>query len=245
MNTTKLIRHLSNRQGNNAPSARTVATALGVSEDLVKKTVDSINKGGIFNISIRQGGGLLISGGLDSEKSIYQYVVQHVENWVSSSIYGHYGVSSLRTNPTYSKKLSGKWSTPDITLLCIHKFLHAPQNSIELATIEIKHAVKQFDVSCVYEALAHTRVSSYSVLFIYNDPTNTIIDRNDGVVLEEIKLECARLGIGLVVSEYPCDVNSWQYIIPAKKHEPDVRRADAFIEDAFNQEDKNWLTKTL
>jgi hypothetical protein len=93
--------------------------------------------------------------------------------------------------------------------------------------------------------LAHTRVSSYSVLFFYDDPANTINDRNEQVALEEIKLECVRLGIGLVISEYPCDLSTWQYLIPAKMHEPDIRRIDAFIEDAFEQEDKNWLKRML
>lgn len=245
MHATNLIRHLSTLGTSKAPAAKTVAAAIGTTEAVIKKLTTSICSDGIYTVASWKGGGLSISGGLSKEKDIYPHVEKHAEAWVTSSIFGHQGVTHQKINPTHKKKLSGKWSTPDLTLLCVHKFLHAPQNWIELATIEVKHASLQFDVSCVYEALAHTRVSSYSILFFFDDPANNIVDRKEQVVLEEIKMECARLGIGLVISEHPCDINAWQYLIPAKKHEPDIRRIDAFIEDAFDHKDKNWLKKTL
>jgi hypothetical protein len=245
MHTLKLIRHLLKLDTSKAPAAKTVALAIGTTEGVVKELTTSICNDGIYTISVWKGGGLSLTGGLDKEKDIYPHVEKNAEAWVKSSIFGHHGVTHQLINPTYKKKLSGKWSTPDLTLLCVHKFLHAPQNRIDIATIEVKHASIQFDVACVYEALAHTRVSSYSVLFFFDDPKNNIADRNQQVVLDEIKMECARLGIGLVISEYPCDINTWQYLIPAKKHEPDTRRIDSFIEDAFDHKDKNWLKKTL
>lgn len=245
MHATKLIRHLSTHGATKTPAAKTVATTLGTTEQVVKEITDSINSDGIYKVTPWRGGGLYIEGGLGKEKDVYPHVEKHAEAWVKSSIYGRHGDTRQKVNPTHRKKLSGKWSTPDITLLCVHKFLHAPQNWVELATMEIKHASLQFDVSCVYEALAHTRVASYSVLYFFDDPANNITDRNLLGVLEEIKMECARLGIGLIISEYPCDINSWQYLIPAKKHEPDLRRIDDFIEDAFDKDEKNWLKKAL
>lgn len=245
MKTTSLIRHLSTLRGSKSPAIKTIANALGVSESTIQNTIKNINADGIFKITSGKGGGQSISGGLTKEPAIYPHVGKHAETWIKTSIFGHHGVTEQLLNPTHNKKLSGKWSTPDFTLLCVHKFLHAPQNWIELATIEVKHAPTQFDVSCVYEALAHTRVSSYSVLFFYDDPVKNLHDRKQEVVLEEIKLECVRLGIGLIISEYPCDISSWQYLIPAKRHEPDLRRIDAFVEDAFEQSEKNWLKKLL
>lgn len=245
MHATKLIRHLSNPIATKAQTAKTVSSALGTTEDQIKKLIDSIGKDGIYKVSPWKGGGLYLEGGLSKEKQIYSHVEEHAEQWIKSSIFGRHGVTDQRINPTHKKKLSGKWSTPDLTLLCIHKLLHAPQNHIELVTIEVKHATLQFDVACVYEALAHTRVSSHSILYFFDDPANNVFDRGEQVVLEEIKVECSRLGVGLVISEYPCDVASWQYLIPAKRHEPDIRRVDAFIDDAFDQDDKNWLKKAL
>jgi len=239
----RLIRHLGLAAKSQA--AKTIAPQLGVTEDIIEATKDAINADGIFNVARGKGGGLSVSGGLQNEKSIYPVIKPHLEQWISSSIFGNHGVTHHRLNPTHSRKLSGKWSTPDFSLLCAHKFIHAPHKSIELATVEVKHAPTQFDVSCVYEALAHTRVSSYSILFFYDDPIFNFVQRGQKAVFEEIKFECSRLGIGLIVSEYPCDLDMWQYVIPAKKHDPDLRRVDGFVEEAFDDYDKKWLKQQL
>lgn len=246
MNKLELIRHLATKnRSNKTPACKTVASSLGIDEGTIRAMVNSINSDGIYKISTGYGGGLKLDGGPVKEKDIYPFVEHHADKWVQLNIFGHRGVTAQKTNPTHKRKLDGKWSTPDFTLLCVHKSLHAPQNWIELVTIEVKHAEAQFNVACVYEALAHTRVATYSVLFFYDCPHNTIADRKLDKVLEEIRVECVRLGVGLVISQYPADLESWQYLIPAKKHEPDIRRIDAFIEEAFDKKDQDWLKKML
>jgi len=245
VNKTTLIRHLATTNGGKAPACKTIAIALRIDEGSVRATVKGINDDGIYSISIGYGGGLTLAGGLKKEKDTYRFIEPYADSWVRANIFGHYGVTDQRVNATYKHKLDGKWSNPDFTLLCVHKFLHFPQNWIGLVTLEVKHAEKQFDIACVYEALAHTRVATYSVLFFYDNPANTISDRKLDRVLEEIRLECVRVGVGLVVSQYPMDVETWQYQIPAKKHEPDGRRVDAFIEEAFDKKDRDWLNRLL
>ncbi|MEO5373585.1 MAG: hypothetical protein H7840_04830 [Alphaproteobacteria bacterium] len=245
MDKLQLIQYLANNTSSQKPAITTIARDLGVLPDTVAILKDEINSDGVFNIKSGKGGGLTLEGGIGKEIGVYPHVLQYAKKWVSDSIYGMHGVTGQILNETHKKKLRGKWSNPDFSLLNVHKFLHAPNKVIDVVSIEVKHATTQFDVSCVYEALAHTRASNYSVLFICDDPTNNISARGELDTLEEVKIECVRLGIGLVVSEYPCDINYWKYIIPAKEHKPDLRRVDAFIEDAFGPDDKNWLKQAL
>lgn len=239
-----VIRYLHSKAKGTLPSLPTLAKALGIAESVATAAKDAVNNDGIYKISSGKGGGLSISGGLDNEAATYDYIREQAECWVKGNVYSSQGETRLLPNETYRKKLGGKWSNPDFTFLCVHKFLHTTSSALEVLTIEAKHAAKQFDVSCVYEALAHTRASHFSVLFFYDDPVKNTIDKSTDV-LDEIKFECVRLGIGLVVSQYPCDISSWKYLIPAKRHTPDARRLDSFIEDAFDDDGKKWLKKAL
>jgi hypothetical protein len=223
-------------------NSKSISTELNTTQECVEETIININNDKIFIINKGRGGGLSISDKLiKNESDIYPRIQEALKQWVSDAIYGRHGVTGSLLIPTYSKKLSGKWSTPDFTIPCTHKFTHIPTSTIELVTIEVKFASSQFDVSCVYEALAHTRVSCYSILFFYVDPLYNIEDAGKESIFEEIKTECSRLGIGLVISEYPTDINNWSYIIPAKKNSPDPRRVDAYIDEAFDDEQKRWL----
>jgi biotin operon repressor len=241
----EVLRHLTRKQGTNAPSAKTVAAALAVTEAAVTDAVQLLNSEGVYSISTKQGGGLVASTSIKKEKDTYPLIGPKVDEWVRTNIFGHYGVTDQRTNATHNKRLGGKWSNPDFTVISVNKFLHVPKNTVELVTFEVKHASIQFDVTCVYEALAHTRIAAHSVLFFYDDPGNTVSDNKLGNVLEEIKIECVRVGVGLVVSEYPSDIKTWQYLIPTRKHEPDNRRVDAFVDEAFDKVDLDWLGKLL
>ncbi|BAE49224.1 hypothetical protein [Paramagnetospirillum magneticum] len=245
MQKTSLIRYLARPNRSRAPSPATVAQALDWSETTVNKVIADINADGIYAIRPGRGGGLTLTGGITDEKQTYGHIENNIEDWVRQNVYGRHGVTMQKTKPTHKGRLPGKWSNPDFAMLCVHKFLHAPNSQLELVTVEAKHAAKQFDVSAVYEALAQTRASHYGLLFFYDDPVDSRSANGLQDVLEEIKIECVRLGIGLVITEYPCDPAYWNYLIPAKEHKPDMRRVDAFINDAFDTAEKDWLARAL
>lgn len=243
---TQLIRHLwATSTRAKLASYKTVANQLNVLESSLKSVAQDINADGIYAIGTSNGGGVWISGGLDKEKDTYAHVEKHLEAWVRANIYGKAGVTDLWIAQTHRKKLDGKWSTPDFSLLGVHKFLHLAQSSVDVVSIEVKHASLQFDVACVYEALAHSRMSAYSILFFYEDPAQTIRDMGEDDTLEEIRNECARLGVGLVISQYPAALDRWDYHIPARMNEPDPRRVDSFITVAFTQKQRDELAKKL
>ncbi len=225
-----------------APALKRLASELEMTENIVRNIIDKINDDGIYRIYTIRGGGYVIEGSFDDENSTYKHIEENIEKWIEKDIYGKHGTYSKYLKKTHAKKLSGKWSTPDFVLACVHKFANVPQKLLELVSVEVKHANKQFDATCVYEALAHTRAAHYGVLFFYEDPSEPVIEKNIDT-FEEIKVECARNGIGLVVSQYPCDLNNWQYIIPVKEHKPDLRRIEAFIEEAFEDKEKTTLKK--
>ena len=241
MTKIHLIRHLSSRASQKSP--KTIARYLGSTEQNVKAWVKEINTDGEFNISTGQGGGLTLTGGPKNESATYPLVNPKVESWIAAAIYRNYGSTTYRLKSTHSQKLSGKWSTPDFTALCVHKFAYAAPTALEVVSVEIKHTLKQFDVTAVYEALAHTRVSNYSVLFLYDDPRNSVIKKHPDV-FEEIKFACSNNGIGLIVSEYICDTVTWDYVVMAKRNTPDPRKVDGFLEEAFQTTaDRDWFKK--
>jgi hypothetical protein len=245
MDKVELIRYLSNNKTGSKPSPATIASQFNVKTQTIIDLKDEVNSDGIYAIRSGQGGGLSIGVGIVDESGIYKYIESHAMTWISQSIYGKYGVTNQILEATHKKKLSGKWSTPDFSSIIVHKFLHTPGQMVEIVTIEAKHASKQFDVSCVYEAFSHTRMATYSILFFHVDPANSIRDQRLDGVFEEIKLECVRLGVGLVITEYPLELERWNYVIPSRKHEPDRRRVDAFIEEAFTDAQQKQLKKLL
>lgn len=245
MEKLELVRHLLQNSSGPSKAPATIARHFKSTASVIEQLKKEVNAEGIYTIDSKQGGGLTISQGPKDESSIYPFLEKHFEGWVSECIYGRHGVTKQIVEPTHRKKLSGKWSTPDFSSICVHKFLHTPGSIVEIVSLEAKHSEKQFDVSCVYEAFAHTRVSAYSVLFFFEDPASTIADRGAEAVFEEIKVECGRLGVGLVISSYPTDLSQWRYIIPARQQNPDRRRVDAYIEEAFNDAQQKELKKLL
>ena len=245
MDKSTLVRHLMKNAGNRAPSCKTIAAAYGVNERVVRLLVTQINADEIYEITSSQGGGLSVSSGPTNEQHVYDHLIENLSPWIQSNLFNPYNLHAQKLLRTHSRKLSGKWSTPDFTAVCLYKCVHTGYKGTELVTFEVKHATQQLDVTCVYEALAHARASNYTTLLFYVDPANTIYDQGAGHILDEIKIECVRLGVGLVLTRYPTDLNEWHYVIPAKKHLPDARRIDAFIEEAFGDDDKKWLKQHM
>lgn len=245
MRKLELVRHLLQNSSGRNQAPGTIANQFKTTPAVIEQLKKEINADGIYVIDSKRGGGLTISQSPKDESSIYPFLERHVETWIAEAIYGRHGVTRQIVEATHKKKLSGKWSTPDFSSICVHKFLHTPGSIVEIVSMEAKHSEKQFDVSCVYEAFAHSRVSAYTVLVFFEDPASTIADRGAEAVFEEIKIECGRLGVGLVISQYPTDVTEWRYIIPARQQNPDRRRVDAYIEEAFTGPQQKELKKLL
>lgn len=245
MDKHDLVTHLLKNSTGAKQAPATIATTFKTTSAVVNQLKDEINGDGIYTIQSGKGGGLSISPGPNDESDTYKHIKPSIEKWVSKNVYGRHGITRAILEPTHAKKLSGKWSTPDFSLLCAHKFLHMPGSQVEIVSIEVKHTAKQFDVSCVYEALAHTRVSAYTVLFFYDPPHDSALTKSSGAILENIKEECARQGVGLVISNYPTDSDCWSYLVPVRLHSPDKRRVDAFIEEAYSLDQQKELKKLL
>lgn len=240
MNHLTLIQHL--LSGAPEKSTKTIAPAIGATEEQVKSWIKKINVDKEFSISIGKGGGLTITGGIAKEEDAYPFIDPHTEDWVSKSIYRGYGSTKYRTKATHKNKLTGKWGTPDFTTICAHKFTYAAPSALEVVSVEVKHSATQFDVTAVYEALAHTRVSNYSVLFYYDPPQATFSSRGLDDVFDEIKFCCSNLGIGLVITSNPAEISSWTYLVMAERHSPDLRKVDLFLEEAFKTpDDRKWF----
>lgn len=240
MNRLSLIRHL--HSGASEKSVKTIAPKLGTTEAQLKSWIKQINTEKEYSITTGKGGGLTIAGGIADEAAAYPFIWPHVQDWISKSIYRGYGSTKYRPKATHKSKLTGKWGTPDFTTVCAHKFSYAAPSAIEVVSFEVKHSATQFDVTAVYEALAHTRATNYSILVYYDPPHNSYSSRGLDDVFDEIKFCCSNLGVGLVVTNYPSEIGSWKYHVMAERHSPDLRKVDLFLEEAFKtSDDRKWF----
>jgi hypothetical protein len=240
MSKLSLIRHLFS--GASERSVKTIAPKLNVSEEKLKAWIDEIKEDKEFALKTVQGGGLSITSLLNDEEATYSLIAPSVQEWIKTCIYRSYGSTKYRVKTTHKNKLTGRWGTPDFTAVCAHKFTYAAPSALEVVSFEVKHSVTQFDVTAVYEALAHTRASNYSVLFYYDPPENSYASRGLDEVFDEIKFSCSSVGVGLIVSSYPSELKSWKYLVMAERHTTDLRKVDLFLEEAFKTaEDRKWF----
>jgi hypothetical protein len=121
-----------------------------------------------------------------------------LENPVAAVI-GHQG----------KKKTGGKWSRPDIVLVAVSEFPLVPGKHISVVTFEIKRGAA-LDVTAVYEALAHRRAATHSIVLVHADGLS-----DD--VRDVVEAEAARHGVGMIVASEPGSYDTWDTRVEAIK----------------------------
>lgn len=119
----------------------------------------------------------------------------------------------------------GKWSRPDITLATCTTYAHVPQKFFDVITFEVK-VVDGFDVTAVYEALAHRRKATHSWVILHV-PQKELTGKEADI--DEVQEEAKRHGIGLIVATKPDDYATWDERLPAIRQEPDPARLNEFL----------------
>jgi len=237
----KVIKYLCEARSGSRPTLERIESELDIGAAILSGIIKEINDDEIYKVETVQRGGHSINNKISKEVHIYKHIAKCADKWICGNIFSDHVKTKIYSNPKMPVKLDWRWSSPDLSFICVHNLLHTDKRVFDVVTFEVKHVKNQFDVLGVYEALAHTRASNYSILYFYYDPTIDIYGPDYGSILSEIKFECVRLGVGLVLSKYPCEIATWEYVIPVKRHEPDVRRVDSFIELAFEKAGKTWL----
>ena len=91
----------------------------------------------------------------------------------------------------------------------------------------------------VLEAIAHREAAHRSYVLYATSRT----DFDSGSEAERILELAQKYGVGVVLTEAPDQVETWEIIVDAIRHEPDPGRLDRFLNDLPNDEMKKELSK--
>ena len=125
--------------------------------------------------------------------------------------------------------LSGKWTRPDLAAVHVWRHRFGPVFNLDLHSFEVKRADNCDEIS-VFEALAQARIVHFSHLVWHRPNPSNLTDR-----FESIKENCRAFGVGLITFTDHTDPHSFTVHgdVVAKRHDPDLRLVDRYIEAAF------------
>lgn len=96
------------------------------------------------------------------------------------------------------RNTGGKWTRPDISVVALRRLKFVPDDEFEVWTFEVKRGA-DVDVTTVYEAVAHARAATHAVVLACYDSKPSL---EDELILEQVKREATRHGVGLIVVEW-------------------------------------------
>jgi hypothetical protein len=171
-----------------------------------------------------------------AERAFYQPIKETLEaTWVQ-----RYGFDEFRVEETHSqgsKQTGGTFTRPDLTVAGIRRYVFLPKR-LEIITFEIKPP-DSVGIMGVLEAIAHKEAAHRSYV-IY------VLSRTDFERAGEAEriIELAqKYGVGLIITENPGDVETWEILLDAIRHEPDPARLDRFLGDLPSEALKKQLHK--
>jgi hypothetical protein len=172
------------------------------------------------------------------ERSLYEPIKRTIESkWIK-----RFGFDDVRVEETHSrgsKQTGGTFTRPDITAVGIRRYVFLPKR-LEIITFEIKPA-GAVGIMGVLEAIAHREAAHLShVMFCTSRE-----EFNTSAEAERINELAQKYGVGLVLTEDSGQVETWEILIDAVRHEPDLARLDRFLGDLPNEALKRQLHKWI
>ncbi len=172
----------------------------------------------------------------NSERELYEPLKASIKTkWIN-----RFGFDSVEVEETHSrgaKDTGGTFTRPDITAAGIRRYVYLPKR-LEIVTFEVKPATN-VGVMGVLEAIAHREAAHRSYVLYHCDR-----EAFDGCAEANRILELAqKYGIGVILARDPREVEGWEIVLDAARHEPDPARLDRFLGDLPNEEMKQQLSK--
>jgi hypothetical protein len=141
------------------------------------------------------------------------------------------------------RETGGKWTRPDLTVASITTLLYVPGKLFDVTTFEVKPA-NVWDVTVVYEALAHRRAATRSYVWLHvpeKDLGSDGVEERLAVVVAEAKQH----DIGVIVGSDPRDYDTWDERVEAGRVDPDPQKLNDFIAVQFTAGNKDELLKWM
>jgi len=231
---------------------------LGWDDDRYWKTRDALIAGGKLAIGRGKGGSVRLKLGTTvleageqptigedlpkeakaAEDSLYPKITDVLrEKWSKDEALGDFFVEA--TAKQGRRTTGGTWTRPDVVVVNVSAYENLPGKHVEVTTFEVK-TQDNFDVTAVYEALAHLRAATraYVLIAVPDDGREQVQDR-----LEEVREEAARHGVGLIVAADVANYDSWDFRVDAVPKQPDLGRLNEFIDTQVSDANKRKLRK--
>jgi hypothetical protein len=141
------------------------------------------------------------------------------------------------THSRGSKDTGGTFTRPDITAVGIRSYVYLSKR-LEVVTFEVKPA-DAVTIMGILEAIAH-REGAHRVYVMYATSRVKFDAASDGERIMEL---AQKYGVGVVLTENPEDVEGWEIVLDAIRHEPDPARLDRFLADLPGDNMKKQLSK--
>jgi hypothetical protein len=170
------------------------------------------------------------------ENALYAPLKAAIESkWIKR--FGFDEVWVAETHSLGKKDTGGTFTRPDMTAAGVKRYVYLAKR-LEIVTFEVKRA-EAITITAVLEAIAH-REAAHRSYVVYA----TSRSKFEGAAEADRIMELGqKYGIGIVLAEKPDEVESWEVLLDALRHEPDPTRLDRFLGDLPNEAMKKQLSK--
>ncbi len=171
-----------------------------------------------------------------SERDLYGPIREAIlTKWIN-----RFGFDEVRVEETHSqgsRDTGGTFTRPDLTAAAIRRYVYLPK-TLEIITFEIK-AAYSVSIMGVLEAIAHREAAnrSYVIFPVSRSEFETAAESDRIIQLAQ------KYGIGILLTEKPSDVESWEVPLDAIRHDPDPARLDRFLGDLPSDPLRKQLSK--
>lgn len=140
------------------------------------------------------------------------------------------------------RRTGGRWTRPDLTILCTSKRIFDSARQGDVRTFEVK-LYSALDVSAVFEALSHRSRSHYSYLLIVETPER----QNDEARarLEGVRAEAARHGVGVWTATNTSDYATWELELDARRSDADPIAIEDFVMNQVPPAERERFLRSL
>ena len=178
------------------------------------------------------------SGDRQAERPLYEPIKSGIESkWIQR--FGFDDVSVEETHSRGSRKTGGTFTRPDITVVGVRRYVFLSKR-LEVITFEIKTR-QTIGILGILEAVAHREAAHRSYVMFPTSRANFETSAEGERIMELAQ----KYGIGIVLTERPEDVGTWEIAIDSLRHEPDPARLDRFLGDLPNETLKKQIHKWM
>jgi len=135
----------------------------------------------------------------------------------------------------------GRWSRPDITIVSSTTLMFFPDKIFDVSTFEVKPAYG-FDLTSVYEALAHRRAATRSYVLIHA-PQAQQDTEECGELIDQICTDAKRHGIGVIIAADPTKYDTWDEKVEASRYDADPFLINEFLSAQLSAGGKEEISK--